>query len=219
MPCPSAAGAQPIPASALQAKVEEAMGRALPELAEAANAQAVAAVAIPEAAPQIGTETVKTPGNAAVSLLREATESGIIETEAPPPLTTEEAVREWIMSGACSKVLRIGRQRVHIPGTKEYEDNVAKYARRGEYGPSTLGITEQQAEALGRKYMGTGKVFIRRSGWDGTETITEHNGTVGKAINNLTGATASTTVFKIHYGRRGFHITPDYPSKKQKGGD
>lgn len=175
---------------------------------------AEAAAAIAEA--QAGNP--EKPDGVGILGLQAGAENGIIEPESPPKFTTEDEVKKWIASAACSKVLRKGRQRVHIPGTKEYEDNVAKYARRGEHGPSTLSITEAEAEALGVEYMGTGKPFISQKGWDGTETITANEKTIGTVVNNLSGAQAETTVFKIHYSGRGFHITPDYPSKKQKGG-
>ena len=50
--------------------------------------------------------------------------------------------------------------------------------------------------------------------WLETEIITIHPEKVGVAVNNKTGAEADTTVFKIHYGKRGTHVVPDYPSKK-----
>ena len=129
----------------------------------------------------------------------------------------EEAVRDWIRSEACSKELRVGRQRVHIPGTKEYSDNLEKYSRRGEYGPSELNITEEEAHELGLKYMGTGKIFIKSNGWDGTEVITANPQPIAFVIDNRNGNKANTSVFKIHYSKYGFHITPDYPSKKRGG--
>lgn len=132
-------------------------------------------------------------------------------------LMDEESVRSWIASNVCSKELRIGRQRVHIPGTKEHKDNAAKYTRRGEFGPSTLSITEAEAFELGLKFMGKGRVNIKKGGWDGTETITENEQIVGDVIDNRSGVESKTSVFKIHYSKAGFHIVPDYPSKKRKG--
>ena len=209
-----------IPASQLQRSVEKAMRETLPEMAEAVGegARAEGTVSsfgapslptdmgiagLPEMAEDMG-DPVLTAGGG----------SGIMETESPPEFKTEDEVKAWIASAACSKILRQGRQRVHIPGTKEHADNVAKYARRGEYGPSTLSISEEEAEALGLEYMGKGHLFIRENGWDGTETITGHGETIGEVTNNLSGKTVQTSVFKIHYSKKGFHIVPDYPNKK-----
>ena len=51
--------------------------------------------------------------------------------------------------------------------------------------------------------------------WDNIEIILNNDEIIGKAVNNITGKEVDTTVFKIHYGNKGAHIVPDYPSKKK----
>lgn len=38
---------------------------------------------------------------------------------------------------------------------------------------------------------------------------------VGVVVNNMNGKSAETSVFKIHYAKKEFHIVLDYPSKKE----
>lgn len=57
--------------------------------------------------------------------------------------------------------------------------------------------------------------FNKNGKWDNKETILDNDEIVGKAIDNRNGKSADTTVFKIHYGQKGAHIVPDYPSKKK----
>ena len=48
------------------------------------------------------------------------------------------------------------------------------------------------------------------------ELIVSNDIVIGEAVNNIDGNTAPTTIFKIHYSKGGTHISPDYPSKKEK---
>lgn len=128
----------------------------------------------------------------------------------------DRPMREMINSGSVPLEILTGQQRKHIPGTLEYNQYVAKLSKSGQYGPSRLTISEADAQALVDKYHGTG--ILERNGktgeWRNVEIITVHPDSVGIAVDNRTGAEADTMVFKIHYGKRGTHIVPDYPSKK-----
>ncbi|MPN40007.1 hypothetical protein SDC9_187542 [bioreactor metagenome] len=66
-----------------------------------------------------------------------------------------------------------------------------------------------------KSHSGQGKINIKNGKWDNKEVITANDKIVGIVVNNLTGKEAETTVFKIHYGKNGIHIVPDYPSKKK----
>lgn len=128
----------------------------------------------------------------------------------------DKPIRDKILAGKeYPATIESGQQRKHVPGTLEYSQYVAHYTKIGEFGPSRLTITEADAQALVYKYRGTGILPRGKTGnWLETEIITIHPDKVGVAVNNKTGAEADTTVFKIHYGKRGTHVVPDYPSKK-----
>lgn len=110
------------------------------------------------------------------------------------------------------------RQDIHRQGTQMYLDRQAKMERKGEYGPSYLTIPDEKVLELVQRFMRTGDIKLDRNGkWNGQETIITNDEIVGYVVNNLNGATAKTSVFKIHYSKEGVHIVPDYPSKKEGG--
>lgn len=124
-------------------------------------------------------------------------------------------IRKKIKSDETIKTVFSGQQRKHIQGTLEYSQYVEKLKKIGQYGPSRLSVTQDGAQDLIDKYNGTGILGKRKDGsWDNTEEITVHEQIIGIAVNNITGAEAETTVFKIHYGKKGTHIVPGYPSRK-----
>lgn len=57
--------------------------------------------------------------------------------------------------------------------------------------------------------------YDRKGQWIQQETIVTNDKLVGVVFNNQTGKSVATSVFKIHYGKDGVHIVPDYPSKKR----
>jgi len=124
-------------------------------------------------------------------------------------------LRAEIQSGTIPLNILPGQQRKHIVGTLEYDQYVKKLGKIGQHGPSRLSITQDEAQELVNQYHGIG--ILHRDGrgtWTGEEWITIHPEEIGVAVNNITGAEAPTTTFKIHYGKKGAHIVPDYPSKK-----
>ena len=124
-------------------------------------------------------------------------------------------IRKRIQSDDTVKNIFPGQQRKHIPGTLEYKQYVEKLKKLGQYGPSRLGITQDEAQKLVDQYNGTGILGKRKDGsWDNTEEITIYDQKIGIVVNNITGVEAETTVFKIHYGKKGTHIVPGYPSRK-----
>lgn len=125
-------------------------------------------------------------------------------------------IREQIWNGGISTSIEPGQFRKHVAGTLEYAQYVEKLRRNGQFGPSWLTISQEEAEAIVARFKGTGILFGKTvdGRWVGTETITTNPDLIGVAVNNLTGRQAPTTVFKIHYGPRGIHIVPDYPSKR-----
>lgn len=130
-----------------------------------------------------------------------------------------EEIRGFIKSEKQSKLLNVGQQKKHIIGTHEYNQKADALKEKGQYGPSYINIDDEKIQELVNKYAGTGRLKFKKNGqWNNTEEILTNDTIVGKAINNLNGKEADTTVFKIHYGKDGVHIVPDYPSKK-KGSD
>ena len=128
----------------------------------------------------------------------------------------DKPLRSKILSGVdYPSQIHPGRQRKHIPGSSEYMQYVLKLHQKGQFGPARLTISEADAQALVDKYRGTGILPRDKSGrWLQHELITVHPDAVGIAVNNMTGAEAETTTFKIHYSKDGTHVVPDYPSKK-----
>ena len=125
-------------------------------------------------------------------------------------------IRKKIQRGDIPSNIETGQQRKHIPGTLEYKQYVEKLNELGQYGPSRLDITQDEAQKLVDQYNGTGILGRRKDGsWDNTEEITIYDQKVGIVVNNITGVEAETTVFKIHYGKKGTHIVPGYPRRKE----
>ena len=112
------------------------------------------------------------------------------------------------------------RQDIHRQGTKMYLDRQAQLERKGQYGPPYLTISDEEVLELVAEFKGTGKISLnsKTGEWNHQETILSNDKIVGYVVNNLTGKTVETTVFKIHYSQNGIHIVPDYPSKKKKEG-
>ena len=125
-------------------------------------------------------------------------------------------IRNKIKSGEIPSDIEPGQQRKHISGTLEYRQYVEKLRRKNQYGPSRISLSEDEIDAVVQKFKGSGilKGSYQKGNWVGTETITMNEEIIGIVVNNQTGAEAETSVFKIHYGPKGVHVVPDYPSKK-----
>ncbi|MCX7715031.1 MAG: polymorphic toxin type 50 domain-containing protein [Clostridia bacterium] len=127
----------------------------------------------------------------------------------------DKPIRDKIQSDSTLKIIEKGQQNKHVVGTNEYKQYAPKLSVAGQYGPSRLTISIDEAQKLIDQYSGTGILLKNKDGkWTNTEIITTHQSIIGIAINNITGKEAETTVFKIKYGKNGTHIFPDYPSKK-----
>ena len=138
--------------------------------------------------------------------------------------STEENVNAWLRDQSIRKkigskeyplLLHKGRQNKHIPGSHEYIQYAANLAKKREFGPSRLTIEMDAVEQLVQQYHATGILLKDKNGnWRGIERITVHPDKIGVAVNNITGTEADTTVFTIRYSKDGYHIVPDYPSRK-----
>lgn len=126
-----------------------------------------------------------------------------------------KGIREYIQSDTQPKTINTGQQNKHIPGTNEYKQYQKSYTDKDQHGPSVVSLSLEEVQELVSKHAGTGGIKFNNKGtWNKKETILDNDVIVGKIVNNITGAEAETTVFTIHYGRKGVHIVPDYPSKK-----
>lgn len=138
--------------------------------------------------------------------------------------STKENVNAWLRDQSIRKkigsedyplLLHKGRQNKHISGSHEYIQYAANLAKKGQFGPSRLSIEMDAVEQLVQQYHGTGILLKDKNGkWREIERITLYPDKIGVAVNNLTGAESDTTVFTIRYSKDGFHIVPDYPSRK-----
>ena len=124
-------------------------------------------------------------------------------------------IRNRINSDDIPKNININQQKKHIKGTNEYKQKANNLKNKGQFGPSYLSIDNDKINELIKRYSSTGYIRLINDKWDNIETILNNDEIVGKAVNNITGKEVDTTVFKIHYGNKGTHIVPDYPSKKK----
>lgn len=127
----------------------------------------------------------------------------------------DQPIRSRIGSEEYPLKLHQGRQNKHIPGTHEFAQYVKTLSAKGQFGPSYVTVDEDAINDLVQKYHGTGILLRSDDGrWRGIERITVHTDAIGIAVNNITGTSAETTTFTIRYSKNGYHIVPDYPSRK-----
>lgn len=136
-----------------------------------------------------------------------------------------QALRKSVEDRRVRKYLKSGEQPLDIVHSKYLQhcrDSklYANIAKQSKYPPSRLTISEEECAELVKRYAGTGELSYNPN-WrhskdkNISELITSNGSTVGVVVNNRTGEEVETAVFKIHYGAKGAHIVPDYPSKKQ----
>lgn len=110
----------------------------------------------------------------------------------------------------------ISRQQIHRVGSELYEQRRKALQGKGQYGPSYVTVSDEKILELVHKYSGKGKIKYNKNGvWNNQEVILTNDEIIGVVIDNRTGKSAETSVFKIHYSENGVHIVPDYPSKKR----
>lgn len=134
---------------------------------------------------------------------------------------TDARVRRMIRNGEIPTNIAMGAQRKHVRGTNEYNQRHAAVTQAGSYGPSYLGgilikdgeLDVERLEGLVQRYAGTGNLHYDDDLQNMYEIILDNPETIGTVVNNRNGTEVPTSVFKIHYSRKGVHIVPDYPSK------
>ena len=129
------------------------------------------------------------------------------------PEETQETAQSKIK--LMPKNINISAQNRHIVGTDGYNQYVINQKSKGEYGPSILYGDIKTAQDLINKYSGTGTADVVKGKWMDTEKI-KTDSVIGIVVNNLNGVQQITANFKIHYGKDGTHIVPDY-DKNRKG--
>ncbi len=123
------------------------------------------------------------------------------------PDNAQEIFKKAIDAGKVNLTVRQGAQNKHIPGTHEYEQEVAKGRE-----PSVL---TADAEELVKKYAGNGDIVISDAGqWEHKEKFTDDKD-IGIYKNKRYNESAPTTRGKIHYSNKGTHIVPDNPKGKK----
>ena len=104
-------------------------------------------------------------------------------------------------------------QNKHVVGTNSYKN----LSETKEYPPSYLTIPQHKISELVTEYAGKGiNIYDSHGNWTHTEISVTNDEEIGVVINNLDGETQETSVFKIHYSKKGVHIVPDYMNKKQR---
>lgn len=104
-------------------------------------------------------------------------------------------------------------QNKHVVGTNSYKN----LSETKEYPPSYLTIPQHKISELVTEYAGKGiNIYDSHGNWTHTEIIVTNDEEIGVVVNNLNGETQETSVFKIHYSKKGVHIVPDYMNKKQR---
>lgn len=159
--------------------------------------------------------------NVHTKLWRNETESDKIELRKITGLDSfDNEVQEYIRNSLianCNIDIITDDQDVHRQGTQRYEERKAMLEAKGEYGPSYITISDEEVIELVHRYSGKGKINTGRSNkWDNKETIITNDKIVGVVVNNLNGKSSETSVFRIHYSKKGVHIVPDYPSKRRQ---
>lgn len=135
---------------------------------------------------------------------------------------TKDSISEYkspFTSPKTPLTVNINLQRNHIVGTNEYTQRQMALNKKGQYGPSYIELSIEEIQELIDKYHGRGIIKKNADDSYGTsELIINNDIIVGTVVDNRNGNSAKTSVFKIHYGNKGTHIVPDYPSKKVKKG-
>lgn len=94
--------------------------------------------------------------------------------------------------------IEYGKQGKHIKGHNNYRQ-----------GKSYLNISVEEAQALVNKYAGTGELQRGYNGrWKHTEKILANDKNIGYAVSIYDGQEYLTSLFKIHYSKKGTHIVP-----------
>ncbi len=128
----------------------------------------------------------------------------------------EDRVKSNVESGIQPLGVEQGQQNKHIVGTHEFNQHKKKLTDAGQYGPSELYGGMAEAQKLVDEFSGKGTWRKNKSGnYIPEEIIINNDLPIGIVVNNITGARAETTVFKIKYSVKGTHVVPDYPSKKR----
>lgn len=126
-----------------------------------------------------------------------ATANHIAETRKKEYNRKIQEITKIIQSDDTPKFINKGNQNKHIPESKGYQKGKGYI-----YG----GL--DTAEALVRKYSGTGKPKLTKDGeWTHKEFI-EADSIIGIYVDMNTGAEMETNRFSIHYGKNGTHIVP-----------
>ncbi len=94
---------------------------------------------------------------------------------------------------------------------------VVKLSKQGKFGPSYVTLEDSEILTLVNEFKGSGIINLNKKGeWNNCESIVKNSKIIGVIVNNLTGKEVETSNFKIHYSKKGVHIVPDYPNKKER---
>ena len=126
-----------------------------------------------------------------------------------------EKRRDERVADKAANVVLPGKQNKHIPGTKEYRQQLEKVKREGVFPePSALTVSVEEAQRLVDEYAGTGAVMPSRNGTWNSREVCEATRVIGYVVTE-NGDRIDTNRFTIHYAKNGVHIVPAAPREGQ----
>jgi len=136
--------------------------------------------------------------------LKNTNKSGIIKSGSDNLMFDGEKEREKILSGIYPDKIVLGRQRKHIEGTREFEQNRAKMQKLSPGSEPAILIAD--AQSLVDKYKGTGTIKLKGSEYP-RETVDTDN-IIGKTWVKSLNKYISTKRIEIIYSSDGTHVVP-----------
>ena len=135
--------------------------------------------------------------------MQSAPDSGIINPDGESVNISNE--RQKILNGTYPSRIIEGRQRKHIEGTREFEQNRAKMQRLSP--GSEPAILTADAQTLVNRYKGSGLVEIKRGSQYPREII-DTTDIIGKTWVQSLSKYADTKRIEIFYSSTGTHVVP-----------
>jgi hypothetical protein len=120
----------------------------------------------------------------------------------------ESEARSNILGGIYSSRVVLGRQRKHIEGTKEYNDNMARLEQLSPGSKPSKLNNNIDAQVLADRYKGTGRVYFHPSSKEYPREDIVTDFIVGETWVKKLQEFVPTTAFTITYSKTGVHIVP-----------
>ncbi|MCL2030558.1 MAG: polymorphic toxin type 50 domain-containing protein [Oscillospiraceae bacterium] len=113
--------------------------------------------------------------------------------------------RRKILDGTYPSRIIEGRQRKHIEGTREFEQNREKMKRYG----SNPSILTEDAQTIVDTHKGTGRIYFVRNSPDYPREDIDLGYIAGRTWSKPLGEYVDTSVVTISYSKTGAHVFPN----------